>query len=53
MRTHCISQYQHMGESLFMCTTTSSMDEGVCDFTTVNKNCVAIESFNNFIEFSD
>ncbi len=34
-----------------MCTTTSSMDERVCDFTTVNKNCVAIESFNNLLNF--
>ena len=53
MPTRCISQYQHMGESLFMCTITPSMDERVCDFTTDNKNCVAVESFNNFIEFSD
>jgi hypothetical protein len=51
MPTRCIPQYQHMDESLFMCTTTSSMDERVCDFTTVNKNCVAIESFNNLLNF--
>jgi hypothetical protein len=50
MPTRCISQYQHMGESLFMCTTTLPMDEHVCDFTIVNKICVAVESFNYFIE---
>jgi hypothetical protein len=37
MSTRCIPQYLHIGESLFMYITTSSIDGHVCDFTTVNK----------------